>query len=114
MDFLADFLGVSIGNMIGNPATIVAGLIVSRLTPKAGRFWFELAVAVLACLGVQFGLERMEGLGSAFSTTFWLAAETISIAVWTLLFSIGRKLRSRRYTQRDAERDRQDNEPAQD
>ena len=94
-----EVLGAGIGNLL-NPATVAAGYILSKQSPKTSRFWFYFFVAILACLGIQLGLERLEGLPS-YSAPFWFVVEAISIGIWTLVWSMVRKFRSPGYSQQE-------------
>jgi hypothetical protein len=90
---IADILGGGVGNLIGNPLTIVAGIVLSRHDRWAGRFWIEAVVAVAAC----FGLHLLLGEPVAGDAMLRLILiEIVSIVIVLLIARLVRKLFRRR------------------
>lgn len=93
---IPELLGSSLGTMMGNPQILVAGLIVSRNSPRTPRFWVELGLAMVVCTAIQFTFdEALSDLPSHFSLGHWFVLVTLATVWATLIFLGTRSLRQR-------------------
>lgn len=92
---IPELLGGSLGTMMGNPFILVAGLVVARMPPNRGRFWLELAAAIVVCTAIQFTFDKgLSNLPSDYSLGRWLLLVGFGTVWATVIFLLVRGLRS--------------------
>lgn len=90
----AELLGAATGNLVGNPFTLVAGFIISRLALRSARFWLELVIGIGLCVGVQVLVDDLlSHFPRVHSGAWWVAVTALSVVMAVLVFKVLRRVK---------------------